>query len=202
MQKLPAGKFHGVPPEMIKSPFEKAGCVVQIDMIPGAANANPGIAMWTQATRKNYSRKTVRYQSDVTDEEWRVIEPHLPPARTTGRPRAWPLREIVNGIFYVMRSGCAWRQLPTDLPPWGTVYRWFVAWRDACLFEKINHALVMADRGRVGRQASLSLSETYALKYWWCSPPRTGIASGRPTVWAARGTGASLSSDRCVRASL
>src|SRR5262249_41446807 len=120
--------------------------------------ANPGIAMWTQATRKNYSRKTVRYQSDVTDEEWRVIEPHLPPARTTGRPRAWPLREIVNGIFYVMRSGCAGRQLPTDLPPWGTVYRWFVAWRDACLFEKINHALVMADRERVGRQASPSVA--------------------------------------------
>ena len=79
---------------------------------------NPGIAMWTAATRKNYSRKTARYQSDVTDEDWRVIEPHLPPARTTGRPRAWPLREIVNGIFYVMRSGCAWRQLPTNLPPW------------------------------------------------------------------------------------
>jgi transposase len=97
-------------------------------MIPGAANANPGIAMWTAATRKNYSRKTSRYQSDVTDEEWRVIEPHLPPARTTGRPRAWPLREIVNGIFYVMRSGRAWRQLPTDLPPWSTVYRWFAIW--------------------------------------------------------------------------
>ena len=87
--------------------------MVEIDVIPGAANANPGIAMWTAATRKNYSRKTVRYQSDVTDEEWRVIEPHLPPARATGRPRAWPLREIVNGIFYVMRSGCAWQQLPT-----------------------------------------------------------------------------------------
>jgi putative transposase len=125
-------------------------------MIPGAANANPGIAMWTAATRKNYSRKTARYQSDVTDEEWRVIEPHLPPAHTTGRPRAWPLREIVNGIFYVMRSGCAWRQLPTDLPPWSTVYRWFAIWRDACLFEKINHALVMADRERIGRQASPS----------------------------------------------
>ena len=57
-----------------------------------------------------------------------MIEPHLPPARTTGRPRAWPLREIVNGLFYVMRSGCAWRQLPTDLPPSSTVYRWFAIW--------------------------------------------------------------------------
>jgi transposase len=85
-----------------------------------------------------------------------IIGPLLPRPRTTGRPRAWPLREIVNGIFYVMRSGCTWRQLPTDLPPWSTVYRWFAAWRDICLFERINHALVIADRERMGRQASPS----------------------------------------------
>jgi hypothetical protein len=89
--------------------------VVEVDVIPGAANTNPGIAMGTAATRKNYSGKTVRYQSDVTDEEWRVIEPHLPTSAHDWTA-AWPLREIVNGI-YVMRSGCAWRQLPTDLPP-------------------------------------------------------------------------------------
>lgn len=72
--------------------------------------------MWLPATRKNYSRHGLRYQSDVTDEEWRVIAP-LSPAKETGRPRAWPLREIVDGIFYVMRCGCPWRQLPKDLPP-------------------------------------------------------------------------------------
>ena len=77
-------------------------------------------------------------------------------ARKTGRPRAWPLREIVNAIFYVMRGGIAWRLLPSDFPPWSTVYRWFAAWRDACLFERINHALVMADRERAGREASPS----------------------------------------------
>ena len=109
--------------------------------------------MWTPATRKNYSRNGLRYQSDVTNEEWRVIEPYLAPAKGIGRPRGWPLREIVNGIFYVMRSGCPWRQLPKDLPPWSTVYRWFAAWRDACLFEKINHALVITDRERVGRSS-------------------------------------------------
>lgn len=112
--------------------------------------------MWTPTTRKHYSRRMERYQSDVTDAEWRVIEPHLPAARRLGRRRAWPLREIINAIFYVMRSGCPWRQLPTDLPPWSTVYRWFAAWRDDCLFERINHALVMADRERAGREASPS----------------------------------------------
>lgn len=110
--------------------------------------------MWTPTTREQHNRKAARYQSDLTDEEWRVIEPHLPEARTTGRPRTWPMREIVNGIFYVMRAGCTWRLLPSDFPPWETIYRWFAALRDDGRFEAINHALVMADRERVGRAAS------------------------------------------------
>jgi transposase len=64
------------------------------------------------------------------------------------------MREVVNAIFYVMRSGCPWRLLPSDFPPWRTVYRWFAAWRDEGLFERVNHALVMADRARSGREAS------------------------------------------------
>jgi len=110
--------------------------------------------MWTPTTRKQHIRKTNRYQTDMTDEEWRVIEPHLPAASSTGRPRTWPMREIINGIFYVMRSGCTWRLLPNDLPPWGTIYRWFAKFRDEARFEKINHALVMLDRERIGRHAS------------------------------------------------
>ena len=110
--------------------------------------------MWTPTTRKQHIRKTSRYQTDLTDEEWRVIEPHLPTANRTGRPWAWPMREIMNGIFYVMRSGCPWRLLPSDLPPWSTIYRWFANFRDDGRFEKINHALVMRDRERTGRAAS------------------------------------------------
>ena len=71
-----------------------------------------------------------------------------------GRPRRWPLREILNGIFYVLRGGIAWRLLPSDLPPKSTVFRWFSLWRDTGLFETINHLLVMVDRERVGREAS------------------------------------------------
>jgi transposase len=135
--------------------------------------------MWTPATRKNCSRKTTtRYQSDATDEEWRVIEPYLPPASDTGRPREWPLREIVNGIFYVMRSVCPWRQMPKDFPPWSTVYRWFAAWRDACVFEKINHALVMIDREPVGREARAYPAEFESARaaYAVCSLPPCGRA--------------------------
>jgi transposase len=112
--------------------------------------------MWTPATRQQHSRTIARYQTDLTDAEWRVIAPHLPKPCATGRPREWPMREIINGIFYVMRAGCPWRLLPNDLPPWGTIYRWFAAWRDDGRFERINHALVMADRERVGRDASPS----------------------------------------------
>src|SRR6476469_4893407 len=110
--------------------------------------------MWTPTTRQQHSRIVTRYQTDLTDEEWRVIAPHLPKPCATGRPREWPMREIINGIFYVMRAGCPWRLVPRDLPPWGTIYRWFAVWRDDGSFERINHALVMADRERVGRDAS------------------------------------------------
>ncbi len=64
------------------------------------------------------------------------------------------MREIINGIFYVMRAGCPWRLLPSDLPPWSTIYRWFAKFRDEGRFERINHALVMFDRERIGRQSS------------------------------------------------
>ena len=112
--------------------------------------------MWTPTTRQQHTRLVSRYQTDLTDAEWRVIAPHLPKPCAMGRPREWPMREIANGIFYVMRAGCPWRLLPNDLPPWGTIYRWFAAWRDDGRFERINHALVMADRERVGRDASPS----------------------------------------------
>src|SRR3979411_1513329 len=110
--------------------------------------------MWTPTTREQHSRKNQRYQSDLTDEEWCVIEPHLPKPRAKGRPRSWAMREIINGIFYVMRAGCTWRLLPSDFPPWGTIYRWFATFRDDGHFEAINHTLVLADRERVGREAS------------------------------------------------
>ena len=112
--------------------------------------------MWTPATRPQHTRVSKRYQTDLTDAEWSLIAGFLPPARSTGRRRAWPLREIVNAIFYVLRGGIAWRLLPKDLPPWQTVYRWFARLRDEAVFERMNHALVMADRQRVGCEASPS----------------------------------------------
>lgn len=112
--------------------------------------------MWTPTTRRQHSRDHLRYGSDLTDAEWDIIARFMPPPARTGRPREWPMREIMNAIFYVLRSGCAWRLLPKDFPPMTTVYGWFLRFRREGLFETINHHLVMLDRERVGREASPS----------------------------------------------
>ena len=112
--------------------------------------------MWTPTTRRQHSRDHLRYGSDLTDEEWEIIVPFMPPAAKTGRPRQWPMREIMNAIFYMLRAGCAWGLLPKDFPPRSTVYGWFLRFCREGLFETINHHLVMADRERVGREASPS----------------------------------------------
>jgi transposase len=68
----------------------------------------------------------------------------------------WPMREMLNAIFYILRGGCPWRQLPEHFPPHQTTYRWFVRFRDEGLWESLSHQLVMLDRERVGREASPS----------------------------------------------
>ncbi len=110
--------------------------------------------MWTPTTRRQHSRADLRYQTDLTDAEWAIIAPLLPEPSLCGRPRLWSMRDVLNGIFYVLRGGIAWRLLPKDLPPKSTVYGYFSQWRDSGLFVSINHHLVMADRERAGREAS------------------------------------------------
>src|SRR5215203_1074727 len=117
--------------------------------------------MWTPTTRRQHNREGLRYETDLTDAEWALVEPLMPKPCKCGRPRAWPLREIMNAIFYVLRGGVAWRLIPKDLPPRTMVYRWFSLWRDTDLFETMNHLLVMADRERVGREASPSAAVFY-----------------------------------------
>lgn len=112
--------------------------------------------MWTPTTRRHHSREGLRYETDLTDAEWAVIEPLLPTRPRRGRPPKWTMREILDAIFYVLRGGIAWNLLPNDHPPKSTVFDWFCTFRDCCIFEKLNFALVAMDRERVGRAASPS----------------------------------------------
>ena len=110
--------------------------------------------MWTPTTRRQHSRTGLRYESDLTDAEWEILAPFLPGEAPCGRKRAWPMREIVNAICYILRGGVTWRLLPAGIPPWRTVYRWFARLRDDGTWKTINHHLVMRDRERLGREAS------------------------------------------------
>ena len=112
--------------------------------------------MWTPDTRAEHDRDALRYPSDLTDAEWQILEPLLPPPAETGRHRSWPMRELMNAIFFVLRGGCPWRMLPEHFPPHQTAYRWFMRFRDDGTWESLNHHLVMLDRERVGREASPS----------------------------------------------
>jgi transposase len=109
-----------------------------------------------EITRRKYAREGQRYASDLTDAEWALIEPHLPPAKRLGRPRATELRSVLDAILYIARTGCQWRMLPKEFPPFTTVQGYFYDWRDRGLFETINFHFLLQAREAAGRDASPS----------------------------------------------
>src|SRR4051794_6897181 len=112
--------------------------------------------MWTEITRRKYEREGQRYASDLTDAEWALIEPHMPAVKRLGRPRETELRAVLDAILYIARTGCQWRMLPKDFPPFTTVQGYFYDWRDDGLFEKMNFALLLQAREAAGREPSPS----------------------------------------------
>jgi len=96
------------------------------------------------------------YPTDLSDAEFRHLEPHLPAANQRGRPWIHGPRDILDAVFYVLKSGCPWRLLPRDFPPWRTVYHWFRAWRIDGTWERLNGALRKRLRVRLGRNPQLS----------------------------------------------
>ena len=110
--------------------------------------------MWTIENRCRYDRDHLRYPSDLTDAEWALIEPFIPPAKHGGRKREVDEREIANGIMYVLSTGCQWRAIPKDLPPRSTVYDYFCLWQWDGTLDRIHHALYVQCREQAGREAS------------------------------------------------
>ena len=92
------------------------------------------------------------YPSDLTDAEWQIIEPLIPPAKPGGRPRTTDIRQVLNATFYLLRGGCAWRMLPHDFPPWQSVYDYFRRWRRDGTWQRIHDTLRREVRQAAGRE--------------------------------------------------
>jgi transposase len=118
------------------------------------AGPEEGPPMWTSANRPKYNRDKLRYPSDLTGEEWAHIEALIPPAKLGGRKRKVDVREVVNGIMYVLSTGCQWRYVSKDLPPKSTLYDYFDLWTYDGTLETIHHALYVKCREQIGREAS------------------------------------------------
>src|SRR6516164_1241334 len=110
--------------------------------------------MWTSQNRARYDRSKLRYPSDLTNDEWRLVEPLIPPGKRGGGKRTVIMREVVNGLMYVLSTGCQWRAIPKDLPPRSTVYDYFDLWSWDGTLERIHDALYTRCREEACREAS------------------------------------------------
>ena len=109
---------------------------------------------WTKTNQEQYKRRHDARQSDVTDAEWKLIEPLIPKQGRMGRPRKTDPRDVFNAIQYMLATSCQWRAIPSCYPPFSTVQNYFYAWRDSGVLTKMLDALVDLERQRVGRSAS------------------------------------------------
>ena len=110
--------------------------------------------MWTNENRGRYDRSRLRYPSDLTDEEWAHVAPLIPPARRGGNKRHVNEREIVNGLMYVLSTGCQWRAIPKDLPPRSTVHDYLELWSWDGTLDRIHESLYVKCREAASREAS------------------------------------------------
>jgi putative transposase len=110
--------------------------------------------VWTNDNRPRYKRDKLRYPSDLTDDEWSHVQPLIPRAKRGGRPREVDTREVLNGILYVLSTGCQWRYVPKDLPPRSTLHDYLQRWNYDGTLGRIHHTLYIKCREQMGREAS------------------------------------------------
>jgi transposase len=143
----------------------------------------------------------LRYDSDMTDGEWALVAPLIPPAKRGGRKRDVNVREVLNAIFYVLWTGCQWKALPKDFPPKSTVHWYLMLWDWDGTLERIHHTLYVAAREQEGREASptAAIIDSQSVK----AAPKGGPSSMRRALTAprklraARGTSLSTRSVCC-----
>ena len=110
--------------------------------------------MWTKENRVRYDRSHLHYESDLTDAEWGLVAPLIPPAKHGGAKRTVDVREIINGLMYILSTGCQWRAIPKDLPPRSTLHDYLDRWEWDGTLERIHHVLYVQCREQAGREAS------------------------------------------------
>src|SRR3981081_3216085 len=110
--------------------------------------------MWTKKNRRRYDRSRLRYPSNLTDDEWGHVEPLIPPAKRGGNKRRVDIREVMNGIMYVLSTGCQWRAVPKDLPPRSTLFDYLNLWSWDGTLDRMHHALYVECREQSEREAS------------------------------------------------
>jgi len=110
--------------------------------------------MWTKNNRGLYDRRHLRYPSDLTDAEWAEVAPQIPPAKRGGNKRTVNIREVMNGLLYLLSTGCQWRAIPKDLPATSTIHDYFDRWSDDGTLERVHHVLFVKCREMEERSAS------------------------------------------------
>ena len=135
--------------------------------------------MWTVENRKRYDRSKLRYPSDLTDDEWALIEPLIPPAKRGGNKRTVDMREVVNGLMFILGTGCQWAALPKDLAPRSTVHDYFARWTWDGTLGHMHHALYLQCREQAGRAASptVGIIDSQSVKSAEKGGARTGMAT-------------------------
>jgi transposase len=153
--------------------------------------------MWSSENRCRYDRSALRYPSDLTDEEWALIEPLIPPAKKGGAKRTVDLRQVVNGLLYVLSTGCQWSAIPRDLPPKSTVYGYFDLWDWSGALTHIHHALYVQCREAAGREASptAAVIDSQSVK----AAEKGGVASIRRAMTPARRSRARSATSSSIR---
>jgi transposase len=134
--------------------------------------------------RQTHDRAGLRYPSDLTDAEWALVEPFIPPARRGGRRRTVDVREVLNAILYVLATGCQWRALPKDLPPRSTVHDYLTLWAWDGTLGRLHHALFVQVREQAGKEASptAAIIDSQSVK----GAEKGGLASIRRATTRAR----------------
>ena len=119
--------------------------------------------MWTKENRRRYDRSPLRHEHDLTDEEWAEIWPEIPPAKPGGNKRMVNLRDVVNGVMYILGTGCQWRAIPKYLPPRSTIHDYLDRWTHDGTPVLIHHGLYVKCREQVGREASPTIKRSSIL---------------------------------------